>query len=119
LLALEIGELNALDFDLSLTGFDPFEIDDFLFPDDVDASADKSLDPPPVTAVSLPGDLWRCGKHCVLCGDATSQEAVAMLFGQSGPKPLLTDPPYGVQYQPGWREDAGLGAAATNGRCSE
>jgi hypothetical protein len=39
LVALELSDLDALDFDLSLPGFDPFEIDEFLFPDAIEASA--------------------------------------------------------------------------------
>jgi len=114
LVALEIEDLNALDFDLSLTGFEPFEVDEFLFRDAVEPAADKTSDPP-ATAVSLLDDLWRCGEHRVLCGDATSEEAAAMLFGQGKPTLLLTDPPYGVSYQPGWREDAGLGQQRQTG----
>ncbi len=114
LVALELTDLNALDFDLSLTGFDPFEIDQFLFPD----SADPSKEQAPKrseTAVTRLGDLWRCGEHRVLCGDATSAEAVAALFGTDRPKLLLTDPPYGVKYDPNWREEAGLGQQRQTG----
>ncbi len=42
LVALELADLDALDFDLSLTGFDPFEIDEFLFPEAVEPSAEKA-----------------------------------------------------------------------------
>ncbi len=70
LLALELQELNAADFDLSLTGFDPGEIDDLLaIPDEERANAAPPL---PENPVSRAGDLWLCGKHRVLCGDATS-----------------------------------------------
>jgi len=107
LVALEIGELKALDFDLNLAGFDTSEIDDFLYrgsddlPDDVLA--------PPAQPITRPGDLWICGEHRVLCGDATSADAVAGLFGDVKPVLMVTDPPYGVEYDPAWRERAGLG----------
>src|SRR5690348_16769212 len=72
LLSLELQELNAEDFDLSLTGFDPGEIDGLLaIPDEDRANAAPPL---PETAVSRPGDLWVCGKHGVLCGDALKHE---------------------------------------------
>ena len=81
LLALELQELNAADFDLSLTGFDPKEIDDLLaIPDEEKANAAPPL---PENPVSRLGDLWLCGKHRVLCGSATSAEAVARLLGRS------------------------------------
>src|SRR5690348_6851865 len=72
LLSLELQDLNAADFDLSLTGFDPGEIDGLLaIPDEERANAAPPL---PETAVSRPGDLWVCGKHGVLCGDALKHE---------------------------------------------
>jgi DNA modification methylase len=114
LLALELADLNALDFDLSLTGFDPFEIDEFLFPDAAEPSAQKVPDLPK-NAVTRLGDLWLCDTHRVLAGDATSAEAIKTLYGPESPKLLLTDPPYGVQYDPQWRERAGLGRPQQTG----
>jgi DNA modification methylase len=114
LLTLELTDLDALDFDLSLTGFDPFEIDEFLFPDAVDASAEK-VPQLPKTAVTRLGDLWVCESHRILAGDATSPEAVTKLYGPERPKLLLTDPPYGVNYDPNWRERAGLGTTQQTG----
>src|SRR5579862_3059892 len=68
LLALELQELNAADFDLDLTGFNPGEIDGLLaFPDEERANAAPPLPQIPVSRV---GDLWTCGYHRVLCGDA-------------------------------------------------
>ena len=114
LLTLELADLNAVDFDLSLTGFDPFEIDEFLFPDAVDPTAEKAPELPK-NAVTQLGDLWLCDANRILAGDATSAEAVAMLYGPGRPKLLLTDPPYGVKYDPRWRERAGLGRAQQTG----
>jgi DNA modification methylase len=115
LLTLELGELDALDFDLSLTGFDPFEIDQFLFPPDAVKPSAEHVPKLPKTAVTRLGDLWRCDLSRILCGDATSPEAVATLFGPGKPKLLVTDPPYGVKYQPDWREKAGLGKQRQTG----
>ena len=81
LLALELQELNEADFDLSLTGFDPGEIDGLLaIPEEEQANAAPPL---PENPVSRLGDLWLCGKHRVLCGDATSAEDVARLLGDA------------------------------------
>jgi len=80
LLALELQDIQEADFHLSLTGFDPGEIDDLLALDDEEKA--NATPPLPETPVSRPGDLWQLGSHRVLCGDATSAEAVARLLGE-------------------------------------
>jgi hypothetical protein len=78
LLVLELQEIQEADFDLSLTGFDPGEIDGLLaLEDDEKANA---VPPLPDSPVSRLGDLWLLGQRRVLCGDATSAEAVALLL---------------------------------------
>ena len=74
-LALELGEIQELDLDLSLTGFDPGEIDKLLVLDDEERA--NAAPPRPETPVSKLGDLWVLGPHRVLCSDATSSEAPA------------------------------------------
>jgi DNA modification methylase len=107
LLGPELEELHGLDFDLELTGFDQHEIENFLADPDL---LDRAEVAPPVPAqpVSKPGDLWLCGKHRILCGDATSSDTVARLCGKSAPLLLITDPPYGIQLDSEWRDRAGL-----------
>ncbi len=114
MVALELEELKAVDFDLNLTGFDPHEIDEYLFGD---LAGGKDEEAPAVAeqAVTRLGDLWILGTHRVLCGDATSTEGVGRLFGSAAPALMVTDPPYGVEYDPGWRERAGLGAPRQSG----
>lgn len=53
------------------------------------------------------GQVWSVGRHRLMCGDSTSAEDVARLFG-GGDKPAITvtDPPYGVEYDAGWRDEA-------------
>jgi len=114
LVALELGELQAINFDLALTGFDTAEIDDFLFRGKEDEPEEPAPDPPS-DPVSRLGDLWVCGKHRVLCGDATAAESATRLFANATPALMLTDPPYGVEYDPAWRERAGLGHARQSG----
>ena len=105
-LALELRELKELEFDLDLTGFDVPEIDEFLTlpPDEEEAGTP----PLPEVATSRTGDLWLLGPHRVLCGDATSPEAVARLLGDCAPFLLVTDPPYGIELDSEWRDRAGL-----------
>src|SRR5450759_4853874 len=107
LLALELQELKESDFDLSLTGFDPKEIDDLLLlPDDDDRA--NAAPPVPENPVCRVGDLWLCGKHRVLCGDSISPKDVARLLADRKPSLMVTDPPYGIELDIEWRDRAGL-----------
>ena len=111
LLGPEFEELRDLDFDLSLTGFNQHEIDDFLSDPDLEERA-NTAPPLPESPVSRPGDLWLCGnpphQHRVLCGDATSLEDVARLLGGRKPLLMVTDPPYGIELDSEWRDRAGI-----------
>jgi DNA modification methylase len=116
LLSLELQELNESEFDLSLTGFNPGEIDALLaIPDEEKAN---EVPPVPEIAASRPGDLWLCGKHRVLCGDSTRAEDVARLLGERKPLLLITDPPYGIELDSEWRDRAGLNSAPGQKRTS-
>jgi DNA modification methylase len=110
LLCLELQELQAADFDLDLTGFDPEELDDLLgFRDETEADTAPPL---PDHPASRPGDLWLCGdrrtQHRILCADATSPQAVTRLLGDARPLLMVTDPPYGIELDSEWRDRAGL-----------
>jgi DNA modification methylase len=114
LLAVELAELNELDFDLGLTGFDVHELDSLLR-DPMDDEKANEAPPLPVVATTRPGDLWLCGDHRALCGDATSAQDVARLLGDHKPFLMVTDPPYGVELDMEWRDRAGhneMGPAA-------
>jgi DNA modification methylase len=111
LLSLELQDLAAADFNLELTGFDPRELEDLLTLPDNDEQADVAP-PLPENPVSRLGDLWLCGnrrnQHRILCGDATSPDAVARLLGERKPFLMTTDPPYGISLDSEWRDRAGL-----------
>ena len=55
-----------------------------------------------------PGDLWLLGPHRLICGDATDRGAVDRLLDGAVPGLMVTDPPYGVEYDPAWRNQRGL-----------
>jgi len=49
------------------------------------------------------GDLWLLGQHRLMCGDSTGEADVMRLLGTAVPYLCVTDPPYGVNYDPAWR----------------
>ena len=101
LLALEFQELVDAGFELELTGFSLAEIDFTL---DLARTSDPQKDDPAAdwipevagSAVSRPGDLWRLGRHVLLCGDARNDADYARLLGNDGVNLVFTDPPYNV-----------------------
>src|SRR6185436_17533558 len=95
-----------MDIDLSLTGFNPGEIDKLLLLEDEELA--NATPPLPESPVSRLGDLWLCGPHRVLCGDATSEEVVSRLLSDRKPRLMVTDPPYGIELDSEWRDRAGL-----------
>src|SRR6056297_2277964 len=115
LLALELGDLADLGVDLLSLGFEAGEID-ALFRDGAPDPREEETPAPPADPVSRPGDLWLCGPHRVLCGDATDPAAVENLLGGVRPHLMVSDPPYGVSYDPSWRNDAGASATRRTGR---
>ena len=101
-LALVIADLQGADFDVSLTGFDPEELDD-LFRDDVkdgikedDFDVDAELAKP---VFSKAGDLWLLGEHRLLCGDSTKADTFGLLMNGKKANLVVTDPPYNVNYE--------------------
>src|SRR5215470_3870818 len=114
LLAQELADLRGLDFDLSLTGFDDREIDDFLSDPD-DGRADVVPPLPEIPATRL-GDVWHLGQHRLICGDCTQASVVAKLLGSTEPLLMVTDPPYGIELDTEWRDRAGLNGAPVNVR---
>jgi DNA modification methylase len=107
LLRSELAALQKEDFNLDLLGFDDRDLIKLLADQDSDDQADNVPDPP-ATPVTAPGDLWLLGSHRVLCGDATSAEAVTRLLGERKPRLMVTDPPYGIELDSEWRDRAGL-----------
>jgi DNA modification methylase len=99
-LTAELLALQSQNFDLNLTGFSADELTSLLeSPSPNDGLCDPDEVPePPTEPITQPGDLWRLGRHRLLCGDATKSEDVAKLLDGQNADLLLTDPPYNVAY---------------------
>jgi len=110
--------LKNLDFDLGWTGFDEQELARLLAAQDAtEGLCDEDAAPPaPQTPISRLGDLWLLGHHRLLCGDSTNQQTVSRVLGSVKPTLLVTDQPYGVEYDPEWRKRAGVNNSNRMGR---
>lgn len=102
LLRIEIEALQGEAFDVSLTGFEPAELED-LFKDDVkdgieddDFDVDEELQKP---TISKAGDVWHLGNHRLICGDSTREETYERLMDGKMANLVVTDPPYNVNYE--------------------
>ena len=119
LLAQELHALNGDGFDLSLTGLDEAELDRLMgeLRDEAEGAAGEDEVPePPVDPVTRPGDLWVLGRHRLLCGDATVAADVERLLSGAVPHLMITDPPFGVNYDPSWRKEAGVSTTSRTGK---
>ena len=100
-LALELQGLIDLGYETEITGFEIAEID-FILDEAANADPDNPSGPeddhpaPPAVAVSRPGDIWRLGRHRVICGDALDPAVYAALMVEETAGIIFTDPPYNV-----------------------
>ena len=104
LLADLIKDLQSLDYDVSMTGFEPPEIDE-LFNDvhskdvkDDKFDLDKALDD---EAFAKSGDVWLLGRHRLMCGDSTKPDNISILMNGKKANLCITDPPYNCSYEGG------------------
>lgn len=88
---------------LDFTGFDQNELLNILSEKEEKAQSSKPLEP---KYKVNPGEVWILGDHKVMCGDATKEEDVDKLTNGLNPVLMVTDPPYGVNYDPSWRDQA-------------
>jgi DNA modification methylase len=117
MLSLELRDLAGLGADLSVLGFTDKELKDALKPEVSPGLTDEDAVPElPQAPVTQPGDIWQLGPHRVACGDCTNAAAVAALLGDHKPSLMVTDPPYGVAYDPTWRHRAGVNKSTRTGK---
>ena len=117
----EIAGLLAEDFDLTLLGITDDDLDALLQDPDADGEdgpveGEDDVPEAPATPVSVAEDLWQLGSHRLICGDSTSADVIGRLLGDVRPLLMVTDPPYGVEYDPGWRNHAGAASTKRTGK---
>jgi DNA modification methylase len=116
LLALEFGDLVSLGFDLSLTGFGEDEIASLTSLGIAGLTDPDEIPDPPAQAATLSGDVWILGKHRLICGDSTNAADVERVLDGVKPHLMVSDPPYGVNYDPGWRDSLAEGSELARGK---
>ena len=92
------GEITASD--LQIAGFSDAELRRLTNPEGLE---DDEVPERPAKPVTQPGDLWILGNHRLICGDSTRADHVGLVLGGTKPALGVTDPPYGVNYDPSWR----------------
>jgi len=104
MLGLELSGLEEEGFDLGFTGFSSSELEALLSISTVEGNTDPDEVPEaPTDPVSVLGDVWILGKHRIACGDCTDMGTVEKSLNGVQPHLMVTDPPYGVEYNPEWR----------------
>ena len=108
LLKVEFEALKELDFDIGLTGFTDDEINTYINPEILNEGQCDADECPEVAAepVTKLGDVWILGDHRLMCGDATNPDNVKSLVQEFNLNIMITDPPYGVNLDQSWRDDA-------------
>ena len=119
LLRLELALLQESGYDVSLAALADEELARMLAEQGTAEGLTDEDDVPavPRMPISRPGDLWLLGSpsHRLLCGDATVASDVERVLADAQPLLMVTDPPYGVEYDPSWRKRAGINHSSRMG----
>ncbi|MFH5926908.1 site-specific DNA-methyltransferase [Roseomonas xinghualingensis] len=105
LLRAELADLAGLGADLSLTGFSAEEVQALIAEASAGLTDPDAVPPAPEVPVSRLGDIWILGRHRLVCGDCTDQAVASAVLAGVRPHLMVTDPPYGVDYDPAWRNE--------------
>ena len=116
MLKLELTELSAIGADLSFLGFNEKELATALKCADAGLTDEDEVPKVAETAVSSAGEIWCLGPHRIACGDSTDPDRVATLLSGAEPQLMVTDPPYGVAYDPEWRHRIGVNKSEKRGK---
>lgn len=114
MLRLELGALAEMGCDLGLLGFGADELDGLMA--DIDTTVgltdENAVPQVPEESATVPGDIWQMGNHRIICGSSTDADTVTRLLAGDSPHLMVTDPPYGVEYDAHWRNEAKLNKKA-------
>ena len=116
MLSLELADLSAIGTDLSMLGFTTKELSAALSRVEAGLTDEDEVPEVAEVAVSQPGDIWQLGPHRIACGDSRDSGLVQSLFAGIVPQLMVTDPPYGVEYDPEWRHRRGVNKSARTGK---
>jgi DNA modification methylase len=105
MLRTELADLAGMGADLSLTGFSTEEVQALTADTSAGLTDPDAVPEAPAVPVSRLGDVWRMGRHRLVCGDCTDAAVAAAALADVRPHLMVTDPPYGVEYDPAWRNE--------------
>ena len=111
LLKIEMQALDGDGFDLELTGFGADELAAFLNEPTEGLTDADAVPEVPVDPVSALGDVWILGKHRIACGSSTDANTVEAVLAGVKPHLMVTDPPYGVEYDAAKARATSVGSA--------
>ncbi|MBF0410989.1 MAG: site-specific DNA-methyltransferase [Candidatus Riflebacteria bacterium] len=103
MLLLELEALKDADFDLELSGFSEKELLELFKENNAGLTDPDDVPEKQSVIINQPGNVWLLDNHRLLCGDASVAENVKKLLGKIKPTLMVTDPPYGVNYDAKWR----------------
>jgi DNA modification methylase len=106
MLRAELADLAGMGADLSLTGFSAEEVQALTADTSAGLTDPDAVPEAPAVPVSRLGDVWLLGRHRLASGDCTDPVAVEAALAGVRPHLMVTDPPYGVEYDPSWRNEA-------------
>ena len=111
--AMLAAEVESIDWaELESFGLDDMDLGEILADAERVAEGDADAEPQVDRAEELnktwgvkAGDLWLVGEHRLVCGDSTKADDVGRVLGDARPVLMVTDPPYGVEYEGGQAND--------------
>lgn len=106
LVGSQIGSLHTIGYDVALLGFSEPQLLGWGISSGTNLQDPEQIPELPKNPIVKKGDLWILGDHQIICGDCTKPEDVRQVLGTKNPKLMVTDPPYGVDYDPDWRNRA-------------
>lgn len=116
MLHTELKDLKVLGADLERLGFTKQELNKALAPAVLKGRTDEDDIPQAQeSVVSSLGDVWCLDRHRIVCGDCTEPTIVGSVLAGATPRLMVTDPPYGVDYDPSWRHRAGVNKSTRTG----